>query len=211
MKFSGFLFVSAALSLTACKSHEKKILIYASSSITVDDAKQHVSVTDGTTHHEQELDFSTGSAVNLDVQSPQGKMTVSAVDDGLYILNLKPDTIIGSMKHVGTAAKTSISEDELKASIDSLQKLIADQNVTEANKNYFIAPGKLVKITSNTDAKIFGPFNTIPGAFDAGSVPELYKMYTISQVREILDNLRSRRSKKVRIGSSAEAAWSKRD
>lgn len=190
MKYSCFLLFSAILGFTACKSHEKKILIYASSNITLDDAKQHVSVTDGTTHHEQELDFSTGSAVNLDVQSPQGKMNVSAVDDGLYILNLKPDTIIGSLKHVGTTAKTSISEDELKASIDSLQKLTEDKNVSDANKNYFIAPGKLVKITSNTDAKIFGPFNTIPGAFDAGSVPELYKFYTIAQVREILDNLK---------------------
>lgn len=190
MKYSGFLFVSAVLSLAACKSHQKKILIYASSNITVDDSKQHVTVTDGTTHHEQELDFTTGSPVNLDVQSPQGKLSVSAVDDGLYILNLKPDTVIGSYKHVGTTARTSISDQELKASIDSLQKLVADQNVSEANRNYFVAPGKMVRITSNTDAKVFGPYNTIPGAFDAGSVPELYKFYTINQVRELIDHLK---------------------
>ena len=189
MKYSGFLLLSAILGLTACKSHEKKIFVYASSNITVDDARQHVTVTDGTTHHEQELDYRTGSSVNLDVQSPQGKMSVAATDDGTYILNLKPDTLIGSYKHLGTTAKNSISDDELKKSIDSLQKLVQDQNVSEANKNYFIAPGKMVKISSNAGAQVFGPYTPIPGSFDASSVPEVYKFYTISQVRDILDNL----------------------
>ena len=97
----GILFLTALLSLTACKGHEKKILIYASSDITVDDAKQHVTVSEGATHHEQELDFSSGSPVTLDVQFPQGKMSVTAADDGYYILNLKNDTVVGSFRHVG--------------------------------------------------------------------------------------------------------------
>jgi hypothetical protein len=188
-KHSGYLLVSVLLSLSACKGHEKKILIYGSSDIKVDDAKQHVTVSEGTTHHEQELDFSSGSPVTLDVQSPQGKLSVSAVDDGLYILNLKMDTVIGSYQHVGANAKNNVSQDEAKHDLDSLQKLVLGQNVSEANRNYFIAPGKIVKVTAETNAKVFGPFTSIPGSFDAGSAPEIYKFYTLPEVREIIERL----------------------
>jgi hypothetical protein len=46
-----------------------------------------------------------------------------------------------------------------------------------------------VRITAETNAKVFGPFTTIPGGFDAGSVPEIYKFYTLSEIREIIANL----------------------
>jgi hypothetical protein len=184
----GILFLTALLSLTACKGHEKKILIYASSDITVDDAKQHVTVSEGATHHEQELDFSSGSPVTLDVQFPQGKMSVTAADDGYYILNLKNDTVVGSFRHVGADnGGPRITQDQLKQSIDSVQKLLLGQNVSAANRNYFIAPGKLVMITTETKARIFGPYGPIPASFDAGSVPEIYKFYTVPEEREIVD------------------------
>lgn len=189
-KFHSILFLTILATLTACKGHEKKILVYAGSDIQVDDSKQHITVSDGTTHHEQELDFTTGNPVTLDVQSPQGKTSVTATDDGLYILNLEADTIIGSFQHVGADNGTAkITQDVLKQKIDSLQKLVLDQNVSEANRNYFIAPGKLAKITAEAKAKVFGPFTTIPGSFDAGSVPEIYKFYTLSEIREIIGNL----------------------
>jgi hypothetical protein len=189
-KFHSFLFLTILVSLTACKSHEKKILVYASSDIQVDDSKQHITVSEGTTHHEQELEFSTASPVTLDVQSPLGKVSVTATDDGLYILNLKTDTVIGSYRHVGADNGTlHITQDQLKKSIDSLQKLMHDQNVSEANRNYFIAPGKMARITAETKAKVFGPYTSIPGSFDAGSVPEIYKFYTIPEEREVVDKL----------------------
>jgi hypothetical protein len=189
-KFHSCLFLTILVSLTACKSHEKKILVYASSDIQVDDSKQHITVTDGTTHHEQELDFTTGSPVTLDVQSPLGKVTLSATDDGFYILNLKNDTVIGSLRHVG--ADNGIphyTQDQLKHIIDSVQKLMVGQNVSEANRNYFIAPGKLVKITAETKAKVFGPYTSIPNSFDASSVPEIFKFYTVPEERESIDRL----------------------
>jgi hypothetical protein len=189
-KLTSFLLLLALAGFSACKSHEKKIIVYASSDIQVDDAKQHITVSSGGTHHEQELDFPGGGTVTLDIQSPQGKLNVSAADDGLYILNLKTDTVIGSFQHVGADnGEAKITQDALKQKLDSLQKLVQNQNVTEANRNYFIIPGKLVKITSETKAKVFGPFMPIPGSFDAGSVPEIYKFYSMSEVREIIDNL----------------------
>ena len=189
-KFHLFLFLTILVSLTACQGHEKKILVYASSAINVDDSKQHLTVTEGTTHHEQELDFTTGNAVTLDIQSPQGKLSVSAADDGLYILNLKNDTVIGSLRHVGADnGVPHYTQDQLKHIIDSVQKLMVGQDVSEANRNYFIPPGKLVKITAETRAKVFGPYTSIPGSFDAGSVPEIFKFYTVPEERENIDKL----------------------
>jgi hypothetical protein len=165
-------------------------MVYANSDIKVDEAKQHITVSDGTTHHEQELDFPGSGPVALDVQSPQGKLDITAADDGLYILNLKSDTVVGSYQHVGEdTGQARITQDMLKQKIDSLQKLVQDQNVSDANRNYFIVPGKLVRISANAKGKVFGPFTTIPGSFDAGSAPEIYKFYNISEVREIIGNL----------------------
>jgi hypothetical protein len=188
-KLSGFLLFLIVAGFSACKGHEKKILVYASSDIGVDNTKQHIMVANGGPHREQELDFSGGDPVTLDAQTAMGKLSVTATEDGLYILNLKSDTVIGSFQHVGANGEARISQDALKIKLDSLQKLVQDQNVSDANRNYFIAPGKLVKISSNPQAKVFGPFTTIPGSFDAGSVPEIYKFYSINEVRGIIDNL----------------------
>ena len=101
------------------------------------------------------------------------------------------DTVIGSYQHVGAEnGGPHITQDELKQKIDSLQKLVLDRNVSEANRNYFIAPGKLVKISAETKAKVFGPYTSIPGSFDAGSVPEIYKFYTVPEERENIAKLK---------------------
>lgn len=189
-KLSFLLLVLAGLS--ACKGHEKKVLIYASDKISVDNTQQHITIAngDGTTHHEQELDFSSADPVTLDVESPQGKYSVTIPDDGLYIANLKTDTVVGSRQHVGAeGGESRISLDALKKKLDSLSKLIANQNVSEANQNYFIAPRQAVRVTTDTKAKVFGPFTSIPGGFDAGSVPAIYKFYSISEMRELIANL----------------------
>jgi hypothetical protein len=189
-RLSGALLFSSLLALTACKGHDKKILVYASSDIQTDNTKTNITVGDGTTHHEQELDFTGSDPVTLNVQSPAGKIALEAQDDGLYIANLKNDTVIGSYQHVGSDnGEAKITQDALKQKLDSLQKLVAGQNVSTANRNYFITPNKIVKITAETKAKVFGPFTTIPGAFDAGSVPEIYKFYSIKEVREIIAKL----------------------
>ncbi|HEV2355115.1 MAG TPA: hypothetical protein VGR89_12785 [Puia sp.] len=185
----GLLALTALCSLSACKGHEKAIMIYADSDIKIDDTQKHITVSDGTTHHEQELEFHSSSPVTLTVGSPQGKFDFTATDDGLYVLNLKTDTVVGSYKHVGENAVTHISQEVAKHDLDSLQKLVADQNVSDANRNYFIVPDKMVRISANPKGKIFGPFQSIPGSFDAGSVPEIYKFYNISEVRDIIDNL----------------------
>src|SRR5258706_8195007 len=144
---SGALLFAFFLAFTACKGHAKKILVYASSDIQTDNTKTNITVGDGTTHHEQELEFTGSGPVTLNIQSPAGKITLEAQGDGLYIANLKNDTVIGSYQHVGSDnGEAKITQDALKQKLDSLQKLVMGQNVSEANRNYFIAPNKIVKI-----------------------------------------------------------------
>jgi hypothetical protein len=176
--------------LNSCASHHKTVLIFASSDIQVDNTQKNINISDGTTHHEKELTFSGTDPVSLNIQSPAGKYTLEASDDGLYIANLKTDTVVGSFQHVGTGSgEARITQEELKQRIDSLNQLVLGQNLSPANKNYFILPGKIAKISSAADAKVFGPYTSIPGSFDAGSVPEIYKFYTNQEVREIIANL----------------------
>jgi hypothetical protein len=191
MKKIKFISAIALFALfTSCASHGKKVLIYASNDIQVDESQKSITVAEGTTHHEKLLEFSGSDPVTINIQSPSGKFTLQANDDGFYIANLKPDTVVGSLQHVGADNGTvKISSESLQARIDSLRKLIADSNVSAANKNYFIKPNTIAKITDNTKAKIFGPFTTIPSGFDAASVPEIYKFYAVKEEREIIDKL----------------------
>jgi len=187
-----FTFVLLSLSvvlLGSCKSHKKKVLVYANSTIGTDVEETHLTVKAGTSHVEKELIFTSGDPVELDVTGPSGNQKFEVKEDGEYLLNLKADTVVGSMQHIGENAATEVTQVQLKAHLDSLNKLIMNQNITTAGKNYFVAPGQMVKVTTFPEAKIWGPFTTIPGSFDAGSVPEVYKFYNVSEVREIIGKL----------------------
>jgi hypothetical protein len=181
--------VSATLLFTACTTHNKKILLYANSDIQVDEAQKNIVVKEGTTHQEKELNFTGSDPVVLNIQAPSGKYTLEAKEDGYYIANLKADTVVGSLQHVGTTAQTRMTQDQLKFNLDSLNKLIRGENVSAASHNYFIPPGRIVKLTSYSKARVFGPFTSIPASFDAGSVPEVYKFYNLSEVRDIISKL----------------------
>ena len=191
-KNPGFLLLAIVVCFSACKGHQKKVLVYASDKITVDNNQQHITVAngDGTTHHEQELDFTSGDPVTLNVETPQGKYAITIPDDGLYVANIKNDTVLGSKQHIGTeGGESKITQDALKQKLDSLQKLVMDQNVSEANQNFFIVPGKAVRLTTEVNAKVFGPFTKVPASFDAGSVPAIYKFYSMREIRQIVANL----------------------
>jgi uncharacterized protein YcfL len=189
MKMSSCLLLAAVLFLVACSSHQKKILIYANSKISVDETQKNITVEEGTTQVEKELDFSSSGPVVLNISGPAGKFTLEASEDGYWLANLGVDTIVGSLQHTGTTKQTRITQDQLKFQLDSLNKLVKGANVSAASKNYFITPSKIEKITPLTDIKIFGPFTPVPSAFDASSVSEVYKFYNVSEVYNIISKL----------------------
>lgn len=187
--FSLLILSSPVLLLVSCKSHKKKVLVYANSTIVADAEQKHFTVKAGTTHVEQEFIYSTGDPIDIDVTGPSGDQKFEVKEDGEFLLNVSKDTVVGAMQHVGENAATEVTQVQLKAHIDSLTKLVMNQNVSSKGKNYFIAPGQMARITEFPDAKIWGPFTTIPGSFDAASVPEVYKFYNVPEVREIIAKL----------------------
>jgi cell division protein YceG involved in septum cleavage len=205
MKKSYRLILTVLLFLGACTSHQKKIIVYANSKIQVDESQKNISVTDGTTQVEQELNFNSADPVILNITGPNGHFTLEATEDGLWLANLKNDTVVGSMQHTGETKHTRITQDELKLQLDSLNKLVKGENVSAAAKNYFIPPGKIEKISSFTNAKIFGPFTPVPSAFDAGSVPEIYKFYNLSEEKEIIAKLTEMSKYKYEKGNEKAA------
>jgi hypothetical protein len=189
MKNSSWLLFTALFFIAACSSHQKKVLLYANSKIQVDESQKNITVTDGTTQVEQELDFNSGDPVVLNITGPNGKYTLEVKEDGLFLANLKKDTVVGSMQHTGESRHTRITQQELQLQLDSLNKLVKGENISAAAKNYFIPPGQVVKISNVTNAKIFGPYQPVPSAFDASSVSEIYKFYSLSEEKEIIAKL----------------------
>jgi hypothetical protein len=188
MKQSYRLLFSLIL-LCSCSSHEKKILIYANSNIQADESQKNITVQDGNSQVEKELIFKGSDPVILNISSPKGNYTLEATEDGLYLANLKFDTIVGSMQHTGMTKQTRITQEQLKFQLDSLNKLVRGANVSAAAKNYFILPQKMEKISNFTNAQVFGPFTPVSPSFDAGSVPEIYKFYNLSEVNKIISHL----------------------
>ncbi len=187
-KTTGLLLLSMLL-FSACKTHQKKILIYANSNIQVDESQKNITVEEGNTQVEKELDFSGSDEVTLNITGPQGHYTLVAKEDGYWLANLKSDTVLGSMQHIGLSAQTRITQEQLKKQLDSLNLLVKGANVSADAKNYFVPPGKIVKISDNTNVKIFGPFTSIPHDFDASTVSEVYKFYNLSEVNKIISKL----------------------
>jgi hypothetical protein len=158
-------------------------------------------VHEGTTQVEKELDFSSSGPIILNITGPGGQYSVEAPEDGYWLANLGSDTVVGSLQHTGSTKQTRITQDQLKLQLDSLNKLVRDANVSASSQNYFIAPGKIAKISNITGVKIFGPFTPIPSSFDASSVPEIYKFYDVSEVYTIISKLTEMSKYKYEKGS----------
>ena len=184
------LSLAALCSLAACKGHHKKVIVYAGSDIQVDNTKTNITVGEGGPLHQQDLDFTGSDPVTLNVQASSGKISLEASEDGLYVANLKNDTIVGSYQRTGTeAGESRITQEMLKQKFDSVQKLVRGENVSAANRNFFILPNHIQKISANAAAKVFGPYTTIPSAFDAGQDPEIYKFYSVKDLHDVISKM----------------------
>lgn len=187
--------------LTACSGGNKKsIMIMASGKVTVGSSdSKNITLEPGTTHTEKEIVLESGDKETLTVQSPDGNKTYDLSEGGHYLLNLKKDTLVGGLVNYGTGGRTSnLTGEDVDNIIDSTQKLILGQNVSDESKTYFITPFTIKKISDNFTSKIIGPFNGIPGSIsadDAGKAPEIYKLFTSKQKREELEKLIMERKK----------------
>src|SRR3954454_24528932 len=190
MKITTLLALGISLTFMACNSPvTKKVLIMGRGQITA--SGNDITMKDGNGYTEETVEMKEEKAAAWNVTTPTGKTTINIPEEkGLYILNLKTDTIVGSQQNLGQdLAGRTMTQEELKVKIDSLVKLTTGSNVSAAAHNYFILPNQLVKLSSNLDAHVYGPFNKIPSAIEAdknGSAPEIYKLYTNTGLRELI-------------------------
>jgi hypothetical protein len=189
----------AVICFAACSpAVQKKVKIMSSGKIQVDEATKVVTLTPGTQHNEADLVL-TDKDKGVTVKGPDGENVYETPDGGVYILNLKTDTLIGNMVNFGNGgAPTSISTEQLEHIIDSTQQLINGTNASDEKKTYFIVPKTIKKLTANTNAQLINPYNNIPGSVNVdkdGKAPEIYKFFTAKQKRESLNELIERMKK----------------
>lgn len=195
MNKCSFIALCSITALFACSNPvSKKVLIIGRGAISAN--ANEVTMKDGSGYTEETVEVSEDKPVSWNVTTPAGKTTVNIpAEAGFYILNLKTDTIVGSQQIIGTdlSSNRTITQEELKIKIDSLTKLTAGANISATGHNYMIAPNELKKISDNMNARLFGPFNKIPGTLETdkdGKAPEIYKFYTNTEMRELIANLK---------------------
>ena len=83
-----------------------------------------------------------------------------------------------------------MSQEQLLHNIDSLNQMIQGINISAANQTFFILPNTAAKITANTEATIVGPYHRMTSiAKEGDKEPQVYRFYSITEVREMVDKL----------------------
>jgi hypothetical protein len=199
MKSTLFSTMFAVICFAACSPGVvKKVKVMSSGKIQVDEATKAITFTPGTQHNEADLTL-TEKDKAVTVKTPDGDQSYEVPESGVYVLNLKTDTLIGNMVNFGNGGQTtSITTEQLEHIIDSTQQLINGQNASDEKKTYFIVPKTIKKITANTNAQLINPYNNIPYKVEVdkdGKAPEIYKFFTARQKRESLNELLERMKK----------------
>ena len=199
MKSTLFSTMFAVICFAACSPGVvKKVKVMSSGKIQVDEATKAITFTPGTQHNEADLTLSEKDKT-VTVKTPDGDQTYEVPESGVYVLNLKTDTLIGNMVNFGNGGQTtSITTEQLEHIIDSTQQLINGQNASDEKKTYFIVPKTIKKLTANTNAQLINPYNNIPYKVEVdkdGKAPEIYKFVTARQKRESLNELLERMKK----------------
>ena len=180
------------ISSVACSTTQKKVLVYAKGTATVNEATKTVSANDGTGSDEKTLLLTDKGKTIINIETTNGKAVIDIPENGYYVVNVKQDTIVGSYQKYGEAktVKTVMTQAFLKQSIDSLEQLIQGKNISAANRNFFILPMSAVKVTTNMDAFIVGPFHQMTSIEKVeGKEPEVYRFYSVKEIRETIKNL----------------------
>ncbi|HSB93852.1 MAG TPA: hypothetical protein VLC28_12065, partial [Flavitalea sp.] len=126
-----FLTALSGIMLMSCGgSIKRKVIVYSNGTPTVEG--NTLTFKDRSGHAETEV-HPTDKTITVNMPDAVTQSFTVAGDgtDGLYILNLKKDTLIGSFQPVGEESKQEkITQENLKYRIDSLYQLMAGKNVS---------------------------------------------------------------------------------
>ena len=178
------VFLSAVIVLAACS--DKKMVVMSKGPAEINTDTKTIKAIDGSGHEEKEITLGGGKVV-FKLNTPAGEATVELLENGLYIVNVKNDTIIGSYQKYSDPklAPNMVTQEALKQQIDSLQLLSEGKNVSAANRNFYLLPNQAVKISDNTKAMVVGPYHRIRSAEKVdGKDPEVYRFFSIKEIRE---------------------------
>jgi hypothetical protein len=196
--FYSISFGLGLLLLVSCSGGgQKKIVVMASGKLSVSD--KTITIEPGTTHNEQDLVF-TDSKLTLTVKGNfGGDKTFDIAENGVYLLNLQVDTLIGGLVNYGKSGPPgSITEEALNHIIDSTHQLMEGKNANDAKGPFFLPPGTLKKVSTKDNARIIGSFKGIPASVevdDSGNTAEIFKFFTNKQKRETINDLEIQRAK----------------
>jgi hypothetical protein len=183
--------LAIAFLLISCTSNQKRVVVMSKGTADINVDAKTIKATDGGGHEEKTADF-IGGTVEINLSAPAGESKLTLTENGLYVVNAKNDTIIGSAQNYAAPSTTQqvITQDALKQKIDSLNLLIAGKNVTKENRNFFLLPNTAAFITPNHNAMIVGPYHKMRSAEGKdGKAPEVYRFYSIKEVRETIARL----------------------
>ncbi len=192
------LFMSLGfMACTGGSKGEKRVVIMASGKITVTD--KIVELAPSLTHNEQEVVF-TDDKLALTLKTTTGSTkTFDLSDNGVYLLNLQTDTLIGGIVNYGSMGMPgSITAEEMDHIIDSTQQLMQGLNANDAKGTFYILPLNIKKISAKNNTKVVGSFKGIPYKNEAdadGNMPDVIKFFSIKQKRETLKDLMEQRAK----------------
>jgi hypothetical protein len=167
-------------------SGEKKILVLTRSGSTIDEDKKIITATGGSGSESKELLLTDGNKVTFQVKNGDKETAVEMPTNGCYFLNATKDTIVGSYTAY-VAPKTTrdtIWQETIQRSIDSLTQLIEGKNVSAANRNFFIPPFSVAKVSDNPKAVMVAPFHKMSSLEkEDGKDPEVYNFFTVGEIR----------------------------
>ncbi len=193
MRTSPVFFIAASILFSGCSSHTKKLLVFTNTDAQINEEAKTITQKEETGHVDKIIQYSSGDKVVLNVKSVSGESTVEIPEDGYYIVNLKAkDTIIGGFQKYSTPEEANrvMTQEELANNIDSLKKMVNNENISAANRTFYILPGTAAKITANADAFIVGPYHRMTSTEKIGDKePEVYRFYSIKEVKETIEKL----------------------
>jgi hypothetical protein len=184
----------AIIACTACNSKTtKKVLVMGKGTLTANANTVNYKEGSGYTETIVELKDEKESTLTIEAGGQKKDITIPA-DAGFYILNLRTDTVVGSKQNLGSDLNSNqmITQEQLRVKIDSLTQLTTGTIPAGAKDVYIIAPNANTKISTNINARVFGPFTKIPASLDAdpdGKELELYKFRTNNEMRELIKTM----------------------
>lgn len=173
--------------MSSCSNN--RLVILSKGAPEINEKSGTITGKDGAGHEETSLSTSRS---DWKLESPAGKGTVDLKEKGLYVLNVKNDTIIGSFQNYVAAENVGqvVSQETVIKKLDSLRLLVEAKNISAANRNFYILPNSAALITTNIEAEIVGPYHKMTSAYAKdGAAPEVYRFYSIREIRETIGKL----------------------